>query len=266
MEKQKLDGVEDTLFIPLMARSYISKMFPEYFCDEKAIELETKLPKNKIIENSSEQSIIGCAARALVMDKEVCEYAKNKEKINVVCVGCGLETMSNRLSNLNAHFFQIDFEDVILKRKEFLGEYDNETLIAGNATKLDFSEFLDCNISTIFVVAGVFQYFKETEVLSIVEKIKTSFKDAEILFDAVNEFGLKHIQKYVKKTGNESAMIYFYINNAKDFAKKTNTELLLCKGFYEEVTPKMKKSLKLYTKISMTLSDKKGFAKIIKIC
>lgn len=35
MSKVKFDGVEDTLFIPLMARNYVSKHFPEYFYDEK---------------------------------------------------------------------------------------------------------------------------------------------------------------------------------------------------------------------------------------
>lgn len=43
------EGVEDTLFIPLTARVNISKMFPEYFHDKKALELEN-LVKDKQIE------------------------------------------------------------------------------------------------------------------------------------------------------------------------------------------------------------------------
>ena len=35
-KKNTLKGLEDTLYIPLMARTYASKKFPEFFYDEKA--------------------------------------------------------------------------------------------------------------------------------------------------------------------------------------------------------------------------------------
>ena len=41
----KFDGVANTLFVPLVARINISKKFPEYFMDEKALELEKYLPQ-----------------------------------------------------------------------------------------------------------------------------------------------------------------------------------------------------------------------------
>ncbi len=58
MDNKKLSGVPDTLFIPLMARIYISKRFPEYFYDEKAQSLESIIPKNIITEKSSEYAMI----------------------------------------------------------------------------------------------------------------------------------------------------------------------------------------------------------------
>ena len=36
-EKNLLNGVEDTLYIPLAARIYASEKFPEFFYDEKAL-------------------------------------------------------------------------------------------------------------------------------------------------------------------------------------------------------------------------------------
>lgn len=41
----KFEGVANTLFVPLVARINISKKFPEYFMDEKALELELYLPE-----------------------------------------------------------------------------------------------------------------------------------------------------------------------------------------------------------------------------
>lgn len=42
------EGVEDTLFIPLTARVIISKKFPEYFFDEKALEMESLIAGKQI--------------------------------------------------------------------------------------------------------------------------------------------------------------------------------------------------------------------------
>ncbi len=101
MDKKKLSGVPDTLFIPLMARIYISNRFPEYFYDEKALSLENLIPRNIITEKSSEYAMMGSASRAVNMDKVVAEFADENGNCNVVCIGCGLETMVFRLSELS---------------------------------------------------------------------------------------------------------------------------------------------------------------------
>ena len=49
----KFEGVADTLFIPLTARIYMSRRFPEYFYDAKAMELADELPQDNSIEKNS---------------------------------------------------------------------------------------------------------------------------------------------------------------------------------------------------------------------
>ncbi len=173
--------------------------------------------------------------------------------------------MAFRLNDLSdiAHFYEIDFPSVIENRKTVLGTLLNETLIEGNANELDFSQHMDCTVPTIFVVAGVFQYFKEHEVLALISKLQSWFKNAEILFDAVDEFGVKYAERYVKKTGNKDAMLYFYINDPKEFANKTNTKLISANGFYGGISKKLRKKLKLYTKIATKIADSKMHAMIL---
>ena len=36
---EKLDGVANTLYVPLYARIYVSKKFPEYFYDKMALKI-----------------------------------------------------------------------------------------------------------------------------------------------------------------------------------------------------------------------------------
>lgn len=66
----KFDGVANTLFVPLVARINISKKFPEYFMDEKALELEKYLPQG-VDKGSSEYSNMASVARYYNMDKTV---------------------------------------------------------------------------------------------------------------------------------------------------------------------------------------------------
>ncbi len=266
MDNKKLSGVPDTLFIPLMARIYISKRFPEYFYDEKALSLEKIIPQNVITEKSSEYAMMGSASRAVNMDKIVAEFVGKNDNSNVVCIGCGLETMAFRLDSISdkAHFYELDFPSVIENRKTVLGTLPNETLIEGNANELDFSQYMDCTVPTIFVVAGVFQYFKEQEVLALISKLQKQFKNAEILFDCTDEYGITYVNKYVKKTGNKNAMMYFYINDPKEFSAKANIKLVSASGFYGGVSKELRKKLKLYTKIATKIADNKMHAMILR--
>ncbi len=266
MNNKSLSGVPDTLFIPLMARIYISKRFPEYFYDEKALSLEHVMPQNIITEKSSEYTMIASASRAVVMDGVVSDFIKQNGKCNVVCIGCGLETMAFRLKELlhGASFYEVDFPEVIESRIAVLGTLENETLIKGNANTLDFSQYINCELPTIFVVAGVFQYFKEHEVLTLISKLKTQFNNAELLFDATDEFGIKYANRYVQKTGNKNAMMCFYINDPKEFADKAKITLISTNGFFGKISKHLKRKLKFYTKIATKIADKKMHAMILR--
>ncbi len=265
MSKQNLSGVEDTLFIPLAARIYVSKRFPNYFYDEKALSLEQNLPQNVITEKSSEYTMLASASRAVIMDKIATAFIQKHTQSNVVCIGCGLETMAFRLFEFadKAHFYEVDFPPVIDGRKTVLGMQRNETLLAGNAKELDFSQHMDCTLPTLFVVAGVFQYFNEPDILALIAKLQKQFSNAELLFDATDEFGVKYATRYVKKTGNQNAMMYFYINDPQKFADTAHLKLLSASGFYSHVPKELRKKLKLYTRLATKIADNKMHAMIL---
>ena len=63
------------------------------------------------------------------------------------------------------------------------------------------------------------------------------------------------ILKYVKKTGNTNAQMYFSVDSPKEFAKYTNTKLLEVDGFFQKAL-KDCHGLKLSTKIYMYFADR----------
>ena len=103
----------------------------------------------------------------------------------------------------------------------------------------------------------MFQYFKQEEVSEFIKIAKNTFKNVELLFDATDEYGIKYAQKYVRKAGNQNAMMYFHIDDAKAFCKKENIDLFFTRGFFEEAREQLK-GLKLYTKIAMKVVEDKG--------
>ena len=121
----KFDGVANTLFVPLVSSSNISINFPEYFMDEKALELEKYLPQG--VDKGATQLInITSVARYYNMDKTVTAFAKSYAESNIVYLGAGLETAYDRLSdkikNRTVHWYEADLPEVIEARKKVFGQ------------------------------------------------------------------------------------------------------------------------------------------------
>lgn len=261
----KFEGVPDTLFIPLTARIYVSKRFPEYFYDSKALELESLLPeKNTIAEKSNEYSMIASAARYYNMDQMVRDFISKHGKCNIVNLGCGLETSYFRIGNRDAVFYEVDLPEVIEGRRKVLGDSENEKLIAGNLFDLKWTEEIkDRSLPTLMVVAGVFEYFHEEEILDFIKNVRKYFDKLFLIFDATNSTGIKYTIKYVKKTGNQSAMMYFYVDNADEFARKCNCRLVEFRPFYRDARKMIGRKTGLYTRIAMKVCDDTGRANIV---
>ncbi|MDR0665067.1 MAG: class I SAM-dependent methyltransferase [Helicobacteraceae bacterium] len=222
----KLRGVSDTLFIPLAARVFVSKKFPEYFFDEKALLLEKYIPSDAILKKSSEYSFIASVARYYNLDSMVKAFISKNAKSNIVYLGAGFETAYYRLNDQTATFYEIDLSDVIAARGMILGEQTNDLLIAGDIFDMHWAKRIDKSLPTLLVAYGVFQYFKEDKIVQFICDLKKSFLNAELIFDATNKTGIKYANKYVKKTGNTDAPVYFYIDDSVAFSKRTETTLI----------------------------------------
>ena len=250
-----LNGVEDTLYIPLVGRIYATKKFPEFFYDEKALSLDLHIPTKSIEKNSNEYFYMASVCRQQTIDEKIISFLKDNPDGNVVFLGAGLETAYYRIGNKTANFYEVDLPDVIEIRKKLLGNGNNENPISGDMFKLDWIKEIDTRLPTLISVSGVYQYFNKFKVLEMIKKMKKQIPNGELIFDTTNSKDLKFVNKYVKKTGNMNAQMYFSIDNPKEFAKSTNTKLLGTYGFFKKAL-KDCYGLKLITKIYMYFSDR----------
>ncbi|MDR1614417.1 MAG: class I SAM-dependent methyltransferase [Campylobacteraceae bacterium] len=259
----KLQGVSDTLFIPLAARIFVSKKFPEYFFDEKALSLEKYIPSMQ--KSSSEYYSLASAARYYNLDLMVKAFINKNGKSNIVYLGAGFETAYYRLNEQIAIFYEIDLPDIIAIRRIMLGEQTNERLIGGDMFDMEWSKQIDRSIPTLLVASGVFQYFKEDKIVKFINDIKNSFSNVELIFDATNKAGIKYANKYVRKTGNSDALMYFYIDDSIEFAKKTETKLIEERVFFTDARKILAKRARLYTRIAMRVVDNKKRAVLLHV-
>ena len=264
----KFEGVANTLFVPLVARINISKKFPEYFYDGKALELEQYLPEG-VDKGASEYSNMASVARYYNMDKTVTEFAKKYTECNIVYLGAGLETAYDRLNSKferrSVHWYEADLPEVIEARKKVFGQRENETLIAGDMFQLDWIKEMNTSLPTLLIVSGVFQYFHEEEIIDFIKSCGKAFLKGEMLFDATSESGLKFTNWFIKRTGNANAMMYFGINDSKEFVNKCGMQLVEEKTFFPDALQMLGNKLGFVTKVSMKIAEKKKQVIILRL-
>jgi O-methyltransferase involved in polyketide biosynthesis len=262
---EALQGVPNTLFIPLAARIFASKKFPEYFYDEKSLAMEKYIPDDTIQKKSSEYAFMASVARYYNMDRMAKSFIAKHQKCNIVYPGAGLETAYHRLNNQSALFYEVDLPEVIDARRSILGEHENELLIGADMFDTAWIHKIDKSLPSLIIVSGVFQYFTEDQVMGFIKNIQANLQDVELIFDAANETGLKYANRYVKKTGNADALMRFHVNDGAGFARRSGTVFGEERVFFTDARKMLAKKLGLYTRIAMRIVDNTKRAVIVRL-
>lgn len=253
----KFNKISKTLFVPMMGRIYSSEYYPNILYDETALKLKPKLPD--INKDQSEYTFMASAVRSMNIDRYVKDYLKRNPDGIIVELGCGLETTYNRCYDGKTQWYELDLPEVIEYRNDLLPICENQTLVKGSILENDWLEYFDLNTPVLFIAGGLFHYFPQEDVIKTF-KILQNFKNAELVFDALNKFGIRGIKKYMKELGHDEATMYFYVDDGEKLAKKIGAILLKEEKYYNH-TPK--NGMKFMTKLSMTISDLLYMVKMI---
>ena len=159
----------------------------------------------------------------------------------------------------------MDLPEVMGLRRELLPSSDKETLIAGDLFDMKWADEVDKSLPVMILVLGVFQYFHEEPILDVIGRMKEAFPGAELVFDATTTDGLRYAAKYVRKTGNLSAAMYFAVDDAHAFCERTGTGYLECRPFFTDARVMLRKRTGFYTRIAMKVVDRDFRAKLIRL-
>jgi O-methyltransferase involved in polyketide biosynthesis len=197
---QGLSGVPETLLIPLCYRAIETQRPDAMMKDEKAVELVKRLSSDGPIRYDSDwikQTPMAEATKVMrimltrEMDRYTRDFLNRHPEAVVVHIGCGLDSRFERVDNGQVEWYDLDFPEVIELRRKLIGDE------GGRYHLLDCSVLEPAWLETVrahrgrpFLVLaeGVFMYFTEAQVKSLVLTLRDRFPGAELVFDAWRPF------------------------------------------------------------------------------
>src|SRR5512143_3590190 len=201
MTKPNLSGVAETLLIPLYIRATESQRPDALVKDERAEALVCQLDQEslrKTLALTDDFSRVAVILKGREFDRFAQDFLVRHPDAVVVHIGCGLDTRFERVAERNdrVEWYDLDLPDVIeLRRKLVGGEGDRHHFLACSVLDTAWLEAVSDHQQLpsgthtarppfLFLAEGVFMYFEEAQVKSLVLTLRDRFPGAELVFDA----------------------------------------------------------------------------------
>ena len=261
-----LSGISKTLYVPMAGRIYAQQYFPEIISDDKLDLIKKQIQKDiDIFKGQSEYTLLASAVRSKNIDEYIKDFLDKNPDSLVVNLGCGLETYFYRLDYGLALWYEVDLPEVIELRENLVGKNERDISIAASIFDKNWIDIIRKAAkekSVCFTASGLFYYFKKSDIIELIKNLST-VPNSQLIFDAVNKFGMSRMTKYMKQLNHEDAKMYFYVNNANELAKEISDKAFVTeeRDYYSRLFNK--KGMKLSTRISIYFSDKFHMVKMI---
>lgn len=220
-----LTHVPETMLIPLYFKAKETKE-NGMIRDEKAVEIVNKIDYDFSRMETDRRTQMGVASRTLIFDEIVKELITAlPQKPVIVNLGAGLDTRQVRFPDLK--WYQLDLPVSIAMRKQFFNEPETINI---EKSILDFSWIQDITErkNVLFIAEGLFMYFTEEEVRSVVQQIADHFTDSFLALNTMQAGGTNKKHPSVK---TETAPLKWGIRSIKDILK-WNTGFTVAKIYY----------------------------------
>lgn len=194
MADPALNGVAETLLIPLYNRAIESQRPDAIMKDEKAVALVTQMSYDFDQVRKIRMTEGNKVARIMLtreMDRYVRDFLCRHPAAVVVHIGCGFDTRFERVDNGWVEWYDLDLPDVIGLRRKYIGNEGGRYHLLGCSVLEDsWLEAVKVHSQRLFLflAENVFVYFMEAQVKSLVLRLRDHFPGAELVFDGWTPF------------------------------------------------------------------------------
>ena len=194
-----MNNVNQTLYIPLYGKSYVSKK-GLFLKDKKAEEIWEKEQFPLKGKSKSKWLAYYMGIRAAVFDDWLREQLEKMEDAVVIHIGCGMDSRVLRVGVGNCKWYDVDFPDVIEERKRYFAESSSYQMISADVTQDGWIEEIGAsgqlqNKAVIVIMEGVSMYLSGAELSGLLRVLKNNFEEVVLLMDCYTTFAAK-MSKY----------------------------------------------------------------------
>jgi methyltransferase (TIGR00027 family) len=192
--KLNLDGVAETLLITLYIRAMESQRPDALIKDDRAVELVRRMESDfsRVRQvRMDEDDKVAVILRNREFDRYVRDFLSRFPCASVVHIGCGLDSRFERVDDGKVEWYDLDLPDVIeLRRKLVGGEGPRHHLLGYSAFDPAWLQTLSAGGQRpfLFIAEGVFMYFEQSQVKSLVLALRDQFPGSELVFDTFSPF------------------------------------------------------------------------------
>jgi O-methyltransferase involved in polyketide biosynthesis len=191
---QDLRGIAETLLIPLYIRAIESQRPDALLKDERAVTFVTQMDSafSRIKQiKMDEEDKVALVLRNREFDRYTRDFLGRYPEAVAVHIGCGLDARFERVDNGQVEWYDLDLPEVIELRRKFIGgEMARYHFLAGSVFDSAWLNTVGIHRHRpfLFLAEGVFMYFEEVQVKSLVLMLRDCFPGAELIFDAFSPF------------------------------------------------------------------------------
>lgn len=177
-----MDGVNQTLYIPLYGKSYVSKK--GLFLQDKKAE-EIWVAEGFVLKGKSKSKWLAyyMGIRAAVFDAWVRKQLHCTPDAVILHIGCGMDNRVLRVGAGTHKWYDVDFPEVIAERRRYFQETASYRLLPGDARDCGWLSGIPETGSAIVVMEGVSMYLAPQELRHLVERLCGHFQQVALLMD-----------------------------------------------------------------------------------
>lgn len=180
-----LSGVPETMLWPLWNRAAESQARNPLITDPISSDLVSRIDYD--FESKFDKPNAAHAIRARYSDDLILIFLKNNPDGIIVALGEGLDSAFWRIGNDQVHWYSVDVPESIEVRESFLPSHEHMHTIACSALDDAWLDEIPNNTPLFISASGLFMYFTREDVVNLLRKIVTRFKNVEFFFDTISE-------------------------------------------------------------------------------
>jgi O-methyltransferase involved in polyketide biosynthesis len=240
---QGLSGVAETSLIPLYLRAMESQRPDALIKDEKAVELVSRMSSDfarMSLLHLIEANKLVIILRNREFDAQARGFLARHPDAVVVHIGCGLDSRFERVDNGQVEWYDLDLPHVTdLRRKLLGGEGGRYHLLSCSVVEDAWLDAVSAHRQRpfLFLAEGVFMYFQEAQVKSLVLMLRGHFPGAELVFDAYSPI---HVLVSNLQTASFGLRVQWGIWHGQEIERWANGIRLLDEwGYFDEPEPRV---------------------------